>query len=327
MASNEQIQLSNFLKAVHRNLREETRKFGAAEAWQRHCANEADLCKYALAMKELATKYWDVNCKKEGSKAHSRIVWVYETCREYFNISIVLQRKKELALAHKLNINVFDNLLTNVEIIQLLDVGSCYNPFAVFSDLIVTAIDIAPATTDVYKCDFLNVNISNMILVADAEIKSLPINTFHVVVFSLVLEYLPTAEQRLLFCKKAYELLMTEGILIIITPDSKHANANMKFMKTWRYFLAQLGFSRIKLHKLSHINCMVFRKCIKLEIVQRWAEIHSSYKEYDSFVIPQDFNRCSNNYREPVLRHCKDNDNGSSMLLFTELPYCTAENE
>lgn len=95
MASEEHIDLSNFIKAVHQNLREETRKFGADVAWKRHCENEADLNKYAAAMKQLATKHWETNCKKKVSKAFSRIDWVYNSCKNYFDIHLFVQRKKK----------------------------------------------------------------------------------------------------------------------------------------------------------------------------------------------------------------------------------------
>lgn len=210
-----------------------------------------------------------------------------------------------------------------MDTILLLDVGSCYNPFSTFTDFRVTAIDIAPASNDVYKCDFLHVGLSEKFETTDNEIKALPVNTYHVVVFSLVLEYLPTAEQRLLFCENAYKLLITEGILVVITPDSKHANANTKFVKTWRYFLARLGFRRVKVEKLRHINCMVFRKCLRLEIAQRWAEIHNNYKEYDFFAIPQDFSKYSV-CAKPELKH-NDYGNTNNHLFLKALPYFDLE--
>lgn len=320
MASEDHIQISNFIKAVHRNLKEETRKLGADVAWKKHCENEADLNKYASAMRQLATKHWETNCKKKESKAFSRIDWVYNSCKEYFSVGLYVQREKEKEIANKLNLDITTYICDNLDRLELLDVGSCYNPFSAYSEFCVTAVDIAPASKDVYKCDFLHVGFGDRIETIDNEIKALPVNTYHAIVFSLVLEYLPTAEQRLLFCENAYKLLVTEGILIIITPDSKHATANTKFVKTWRFFLAQLGFRRIKLEKLRHINCMVFRKCLRKEIAQRWAKLHNNYKVYDSFAIPQDFNTFSECVAPKI--KCNDYDRNYSLLLLNELPYC-----
>lgn len=321
MACDEHIQLANFIKAVHRNLREETRKFGAEVAWRKHCENATDLNKYASAMKQLATKHWEASYKNEESKTFSRIAWVYDSCKDYFDVKLFVQRRKEEEIANKLNLHTSVQICGSVDKIQLLDVGSCYNPFCTFTDFNVTAIDIAPASNDVYTCDFLQVNIGNKMQVTDTTIKVLPKNTFHVIVFSLVLEYLPTAEQRILFCENAYKLLITEGILVIITPDSKHANANTKFVKTWRYLLAQLGFSRITVEKLRHINCMLFRKCLRQEIAQRWAEMHNSYKEYDSLVIPQDFSTLCACAKPKLVYNDDDTTNSINLLFLEELPY------
>lgn len=170
----------------------------------------------------------------------------------------------------------------------------------------MTAIDIAPATDEVYECDFLNVAIGNSTEISQfPDVKSQSIqqlgrNSYHVIVFSLLLEYLPTSEQRLKCCEKAYELLQNEGLLCIITPDSKNVNVNAKLMKTWRYALAQLGFGRIKIEKLEHITCMAFRKCFDPEIARRWARMHKeSYMAY-KMEIPQDFNDATSSSDEHV---------------------------
>lgn len=53
--------------------------------------------------------------------------------------------------------------------------------------------------------------------------------------------------------------------------------------------MAQFGFGRIKIEKLEHIACMVFRKCFDPEIVRRWARMHKElYMEY-KMEIPHDF--------------------------------------
>jgi len=43
---------------------------------------------------------------------------------------------------------------------------------------------------------------------------------FHGIVFSLLLEYLPSPKQRWTCCVKAHQLLQVNSVLVIITPDS-----------------------------------------------------------------------------------------------------------
>lgn len=184
----------------------------------------------------------------------------------------------------------------NSEKLQLLDVGSCYNPFSCFDLFDTVALDISPAANSVNKCDFLNVPIGDELIKDGRTIKQLKELSFDVVVFSLLLEYLPNSKQRLLCCQKAYDLLRFEGLLVIITPDSKHQGANAKIFKSWRFILADLGFSRVKYVKLTHLHCMAFRKSLSIKLTQRWADIHRDKERkkdngvvYEELLIPQDF--------------------------------------
>lgn len=321
MATEDHLNLSYQIKNVHRNLRAKTRKYGAEKAWCEHLKSKSKLDKYATAMKDLATKYWEENDKKSAAKieSRSRILWSVKFCNEYFlNERIISDlRNRELRIEKELltatptmTITDVDDVLPASERIELfkskkidlLDVGSCYNPFRKFPEFNVTAFDIAPAVPDVLQCDFLNLEITNEQRTYSNQnaIIGLQKSSFDVIVFSLLLEYLPTSDQRIQCCEKAIELLRTEGILIIITPDSKHVGANAKLMKTWRYTLALMGLSRIKYEKLEHITCMVFRKCLNTEVARRWAHIHK--EEYMDFKIeiPQD----SNESNDP---NCADN--------------------
>lgn len=308
VASEDHLKLSKEIKALHSTLRHKTKKLGAKRAWQEHLQAKANLRSYAKAMRDLAINHWEVNDRKQEtenatkSQQRSRILWSVNFCRDYFlsDGTVNKIRQRELRILEELKIDCTEINKTiamtkfPIDVIHLLDVGSCYNPFQPFSDFKVTAIDIAPAIDDVFECDFLNVELGDSMEIVQSDgkhssISKLAINSYHVVVFSLLLEYLPTSEQRLKCCEKACELLQNEGILCIITPDSKHPGVNAKLMKTWRYALAQLGLSRIKIDKLEHITCMVFRKCIDPEISRRWARMHKeSYMDY-KLEIPQDF--------------------------------------
>lgn len=307
-ASEEHLKLSSEIKSLHSTLRQNTRKLGAKRAWHEHLQAKSKLQSYAHAMKELAVNHWDASDQKQAANSskfqeRSRITWTVNYCREYFLKSDLINkiRQRELRILDELKIDcteinrMISKWQVPVEKVKLLDVGSCYNPFKPFDEFEVTAVDIAPAIEDVFECDFLNVALGDSAVMTSEDkqprnITQLEIKSFDVIVFSLLLEYLPTSEQRLACCEKAGKLLRDEGLLCIITPDSKHLGANAKLMKTWRYALAQIGLSRIKIEKLEHITCMVFRKCLDPEICLRWSRMHKEpYMEY-VMEIPQDFN-------------------------------------
>ena len=105
--------------------------------------------------------------------------------------------------------------------------GSCFDPFGNVDFMWTEAIDLSPANPKVYKCDFLTVPLTD-----DDEIwfsresrqtvTGLPKDRYDVVIFSLLLEYLPTPGLRYEAVRRAAELLTDYGILIIVTPDSSH---------------------------------------------------------------------------------------------------------
>lgn len=315
MASQEQINLSTFIKSVHKDLRQSTKLLGAQLAWENHCRNKATLSKYSQNMMQLATDYWNKN-HTNGKVMNNRIYWTQNICVDYFlNTNLMHLREKEETIASKLNINVNGYEILTPEKIKLLDVGSCYSPFKSFNKFEVTAIDIAPANSDVYECDFLNVLLSSKFKHQKQCLLEIPRDYFHVIVFSLFLEYLPTPAQRELCCQKAYNLLRREGLLIIITPDSKHVGANVKIMKSWRHLLAKMGFNRIKYEKLQHIHCMAFRKCLNSDIAKRWSFLHDTDDVFKEMSIPQDFN---NIQKDNNVDTCSDSADSS---LFQHLPF------
>lgn len=304
MATEEHLKLSHEIKTVHKHLRDKTKKYGAKQAWLEHLKSRSKLMSYATAMMELATNHWEPNDQiavmqaSHRQQQRSRIMWSVNYCRDYFQQTELQTslRNRELRILNELKVDTASiekgfAIRTANQKIELLDVGSCYNPFSKFDEFEVTAIDIAPAVEDVFECDFLNVEVTNETHSIDGDkYKLTELNecAYDVIVFSLLLEYMPASEQRICCCEKAYRLLRNEGILIIITPDSKHVGANAKLMKTWRYALALMGFGRIKYEKLEHITCMVFRKCVSDEVSKRWARMHKEpYMDY-KIEIPQD---------------------------------------
>ncbi|XP_039225721.1 S-adenosylmethionine sensor upstream of mTORC1 isoform X3 [Crotalus tigris] len=241
-------------------------------------------------MKNLADNHWTKTCEGEG-----RIEWCCSVSREYFQnggkqkalekdekraalatksiqtTSVHPSSKMEVSTDNLSHSSIMDELLHPSGKIRLLDVGSCFNPFLKFEEFLTVGIDIVPAVESVYKCDFLNLQIHQPLQLAqdaiDAFLKqlknpidSLPGELFHVVVFSLLLSYFPSPYQRWICCKKAHELLVLNGLLFIITPDSSHQNRHAMMMKSWKIAIESLGFKRFKYSKFSHMHLMAFRK-------------------------------------------------------------------
>ena len=108
---------------------------------------------------------------------------------------------------------------------------------------------------------------------------------YDVVVFSLLLSYLPCTVQRLTCCVNAHRVLQPHGLLLVVTPDSSHQNKHAALMRDWRNCVEAVGFHRYiyrsgvhfsynmgpcalwissgcrwKYEKLAHLHCMAFRK-------------------------------------------------------------------
>nr|XP_048304972.1 S-adenosylmethionine sensor upstream of mTORC1 [Myodes glareolus] len=345
----EQEKLSGVVKSVHRRLRKKYREVGDFDKiWREHCEDAETLCEYAVAMKNLADNHWAKTCEGEG-----RIEWCCSICREYFQNGgkrkALEKDEKRAVLATKttpaLTVHEsakLESRLTNLsftspefitellqasEKIRLLDVGSCFNPFLKFEEFLTVGIDIVPAVESVYKCDFLNLQLQQPLQLAqdaiDAFLKqlknpidSLPGELFHVVVFSLLLSYFPSPYQRWICCKKAHELLVLNGLLLIITPDSSHQNRHAMMMKSWKIAIESLGFKRFKYSKFSHMHLMAFRKTS----LKTTSDLVS--RNYPGMLyIPQDFNSVEDEeYSSPSCYVRSDIEDEQLAYGFTELP-------
>lgn len=306
--------LANYLKDVHLSLRKTASVLGAERAWQQHCQNKEALTKYAKYMEKLATQYWSEN--NEGSV---RISWAANFCINYFINKLYLSyHEKEKSIAIKIY-KTIDTEEKFSDTINVLDVGSCYNPFQIYKTFLnVMAIDLCPANDSVLQCDILEVPIGDQTVIATNKVMQLHQESFEAVVFNFLLEYIPTSELRISACRKAYSLLKPGGLLIICTPDSKHVGANAKLMKCWRYTLAQLGFSRIQYDKYKFIHCMAYRKALDKEVASRWAVLHKEpYMEF-AINIRQDFNVCLEQNEEST----NTNKTVLNYVDFEEMPFC-----
>lgn len=296
MASEEHKRLADIIKSCHDSLRLLTKQHGSNKAWQEHIKDTERLKEYAAAMHQLAN-IWEENSTNQDLMAQSRIKWTVEYCMSYFfseRIYLEKRLREQRLLESWENYDCLQcQYLEDVpKKVRVLDVGSCFNPFGKSLYFEVTAVDLYPATNEVLKGDFLKIKVEELpagnIIMSNNEVFALPKNHYECVVFSLLLEYIPTSELRLECCRKAYDLLKYEGILVIITPDSQHVGKNAAIMKNWRYTLGTLGLTRIRFEKLNHITCMVYRKAIDARLAKRWSELHREPHMNLTVDIPQD---------------------------------------
>jgi hypothetical protein len=180
--------------------------------------------------------------------------------------------------------------------LKLLDVGSCHDPLRAWSDELqmdVTAIDLHPSPTAplVQKCDFLELELlpagsspitaSEMQDVGAQALRALPCAAFDVVVFSLVLSYLPTAALRHLALTKARALLVPGGLLLVVDPKSiapggaargsgprdsgRMGRQEFKLdelppiLQGWVHALVPVGLELMHYNRVTQTHCLVFR--------------------------------------------------------------------
>ena len=291
MASEEHQKLATTIKNIHRELRISSASIGVEEAWRQHLKDEETLKTYASSMRELAENHWTQNASSDD-----RINWTINFCEKHFQPEVVERwKQKDLRTIQKMRSDGVDideplegSVMTFNEKLEVLDVGSSGNFFKHHVRFNMLPIDISPSHDSVFVCDFSSVQIGDKLLVEQRKVETLPRNHFQVVIFCLLLEYLPSSDMRIKCCEKAYEVLNLEGVLIIITPDSSHEMKNAKQIKNWRWTLAKLGFQRIKIEKLKNLTCMSFRKCLQPLITQRWADDHKELYMDFKIEISQD---------------------------------------
>ncbi|XP_068619772.1 S-adenosylmethionine sensor upstream of mTORC1 [Battus philenor] len=320
MATEEHKQLAQYIKEVHSSLRKCSYELGVQKAWFEHCENKEVLTTYAKCMEKLATVHWENNCDDKSNTATSRIQWSTDFCYDYYvNKGYLKFCAREKDISQKINIKL-DKFEHFTLPLKLLDVGSCYNPFKKYEFFNVLPIDLYPANNSVYQCDFLKLEIGEKNILEHNNVKQLKQDSYDIVTFCFLLEYIPHSDLRIEACIKAYKLLKPGGLLIINTPDSKHVGANAKLMKNWQYTLACIGFSRIKYEKFKHMHCLAYRKCLHKEIAARWATLYKQpFMEY-KLNIPQDF-LCENDNEILVNYTAKSDDSYKTTEHFAELPF------
>jgi len=193
---------------------------------------------------------------------------------------------------------------------------------------------------NVFHCDFLHLRTTEPLQVANDTMTSfinslrdpiewLPEESFHVVVFSLLLEYFPAPYQRWLSCEKAWNLLMYNGILVIVTPDSHKQHRNSAMVKSWKTGIESLGFQRWRYVKQEHLHCMVFRKVPITEEDKRQRFLKGITP--DLIYIPQDFHddpeKYDNESASTEFGFCDQNEQFYHNHAQFELPLANSDSE
>lgn len=157
--------------------------------------------------------------------------------------------------------------------IKILDIGSCWDYFNLHFkgpwpgrlSAETTACDLMPSVPSVYECDWLKVEFGNAQRVTDRRLEAVAQHAADVVVFSLVLSYLPTPKQRGEMVRRARLALKNRGggLLFIITPhstDKGHCGQKaLPILGEWRDALRTLGFDRVLYERLRSVHCLAFR--------------------------------------------------------------------
>jgi hypothetical protein len=84
----------------------------------------------------------------------------------------------------------------------------------------------------------------------------------HVVVFCLLLSFMPAAEHRWRCCLNAWKLLKPDGLLLIISPMSIQwkPHRDSAALKQWKESIEAIGFIRWQQTRVERNHCMAFRK-------------------------------------------------------------------
>eukprot|EP00742_Colponemidia_sp_Colp-10_P002927 GILJ01003124.1.p1 GENE.GILJ01003124.1~~GILJ01003124.1.p1 ORF type:complete len:369 (-),score=51.90 GILJ01003124.1:158-1138(-) len=245
-------------------------------AWRKALAlYSSDLPKYAEAMKRLGAVHWE-----NITEAHnSRLQWCICACRDFFFGSglaevLVKDERRDYFKQHgammptalrQTRVEETRREVLPVGRLRVLDVGSCYGPFDPYRGELfdIDAVDLQPAVCTVHRCDFVSVPVrgppsSGLALSPEGEVTSIATQSYDVVIFSLLLSYLPAFSHRWSCCVKARRLLRGHGLLLIVTPKST-SPSNHKVIMGWKTALEAIGFSRWRYDKLKSFHCMAYR--------------------------------------------------------------------
>ncbi|EEC20007.1 conserved hypothetical protein, partial [Ixodes scapularis] len=336
--SREQQQLVSVIRGVHEKLRFDYQSTGDEErVWESHCRDAELRKRYADSMLRLATTIWPFR---------DRIEWCHQTLRQVlgslvaasFCSSECLCTVSDADLAAGLTLHsrlkerlIYFSAYTNREnCFKKHAHGSAWKwclpqcipillKFATFDTKVASV-----ALLQLLECDFLKLRVTDPSggrwspYVLTNPLVELPAASFQAVVMCMVLEYLPSCPQRWTFCRKAAALLRPYGLLLVVTPDSKHQQRNAAMVASWREALGNLGLPKLRYEKRQHLHCMAFYRCGPTRELSENEEAAEARKMY----IPQD----SRDYVALFSRVAvEERDEAGDVALgegFLELPDC-----
>jgi hypothetical protein len=163
--------------------------------------------------------------------------------------------------------------------LRVLDVGSCYDPFFAYrrDKWDITAMDLCPAEARVFQCDFVRLAVASPAQGAQQcascsiaalgsnssrAVAELPAESQQVVIFCLLLSFMPSPEHRWRCCLNAWKLLKHDGLLLIVSPMSIQykPHRGSAGLKQWRESIEGLGFERWQQQVVERNHCMAYRK-------------------------------------------------------------------
>ncbi|EDQ92975.1 uncharacterized protein MONBRDRAFT_22269 [Monosiga brevicollis MX1] len=264
----------------------------AQQVWDRHLEDHAALEAYAAAMHELAESHWKT--ADDRTDHVDRVAWSYQQISRYFTKELSKCLAKDARrLQHRdpgpdVAVSVppatadehpatkqakVDPNHSFAAPFRVLDVGSCFNPLRVHKDLDVTALDLAPATPEVLRADFLQCFSSGQ----EGPAAELCPHSFDVVVMHYVLSYMPSPWLRYKCIQQARRALRPNGLLILTDPDSSKQNKNGPRMAAgWRRAIQSCKFRRVAYERLPHCHAMSFRAVEQPHLVDADVYVASS---------------------------------------------------
>jgi len=303
---------ADLIVQTHTNLRTRIRKGqSASEVWSSHLKDTSRLKQYAVAMQRVQKYKWD-----KTSESGNRVQWGHSAIVDYYargGQERMARKEEVLAMFHRKSpqekkeakrrleeevkegrdeVTVPEGKYERMLPLEVLDVGSCDNLFSEYSELRTTALDIFPASEDVYQCDFLKVKVGDSTIIHPptkgsheppandpayelpktslnvSKVSQLKKEHYDVVIFSYLLSYLPLPAIRRDCCAKAYELLKPGGILVIMSPDPEVTSDNAFIFMCWRVTLARLGFHKVLYKKCDYFHGNVYRKALCKEVLE-----------------------------------------------------------
>ncbi len=284
----------------HRALRADARETeDAKKTWERVVSEDGAeaLRRYAEAATEVGNRAWVVSALEWCVNAIGLYFGDAERCApsETAPTWATANKRRARALARERG-EPFESVLKTIvesedalgtpdrrvagKVLKLLDVGSCWDYFNVHfkgpwpGNLTVDAVacDLCPAVPSVYRCDWLNVRFGDEERVEPASregesaaLEAVREHDADVVVFSLVLSYLPTPKQRGEMVRRARLALKNRGagLFFVITPhstDKGHCpHKALPVLAEWREAFLTVGFDRIAYERHRSVHCLAFR--------------------------------------------------------------------